>query len=1635
MADDLMDFTEAENGENSLVVEQDENDIPVVPGLVQSPVIVNSILKQSNKDNLIQLYTPVQKPEKGRLKVHFGHDSLLQTPNVKQVKKKMDVVTPIKEESENSAKGVKFDVEDKENMSGKTSHTDVTKKAESAEIGGEIAKDTGVEVAKEIVNQVIDQIPIKDDVDSSRNSADSGIDESAMEVSICEPQTFEEPSDSGLDHTNDILRQAELLLKSLQGGSVSTDTVAEEPSNTAPAPDEGIEEKVDADVKIEKQTSEAASGPESQTDKEETRNVAETGGSVVDSKSSETEKPEMESNKNEFAKAEVVSEKEEKQEVSVAASTEEEPMECEEAMEVDDEDDEIVFNIGKSKNIDTVNIVCEEEVVNKSCGVLEERNIEDNKISEIENEENVATVENTDNELTIKAISENNGETEKVENTESVLNKENSAEDKNEDSCVTKEVDSKEQIKSDKEKCVDECEKIAGVVVEQPAPDAQKSADVLKDNPEINSEKRTVSKKTKDDSSDEEFMSADEDMEVDEVKTPAKSLVDTNTQQDSETNLKEESPERIPPKVGYNLNFDDLDAMNPFATKKSLLNSPDVGKEVVKKKTENVVKVDESKVESVDVVLETDDKSDKNDQYKSANTSPVKSEPPKAEIILSPNAALVDEVCRDKTAGDIFEERPDCLLQDDGKESSNTESLNEKDKSVSDTISESLGSGTKKELDFDNIDPFKPKTQIVNTPDKAKQEEKTEIELEDPFKPSKQIKNTPDKADIKDQVIDTQTKTNNIAKVENVASEEKQNLEQPRTDIEIPLTPQKEVAETNDQPAASPEIPVTRGAYDLDALNLDDIDPFKPSKQMGNSPCAITSSSKPAEIDPFKPKKQIQNSPVASKENTKTVNEEIDPFKPKTQIMNSPDSKKGVQEISDSSKVDVETTKPVVEEKTGEEIVPLETLDDIEDPFKTKSQIVNSPVKEKEDTKEIENDPFKPKTRIQNSPAKADAEDTLGNFESLDIIDPFKPKKQMQNSPAGKTSDIDMVGLDSASLDSLDPFKSNSKVQNSPSGKEKEAIAEILDLELIDDPFKPSIQMQNSPALKDSKSRVKGTESEKTEVSGSKADKTLTDDNIDPFADVDPFKSKKQLAMSPSVKSDSMIDPFADLNPFQTKCKVANSPEKTESAIAEKGLDDLSNTDPFKSKSKIANSPGLQTIEENPFVSKSRIVNTPTKEDDPFAQKTEIPTTPPNEPVEQVDGLGDIFEVQGVTRRGQEGSQLEKFGDIDESQFVSASQVFNDPAAWEMLEKLGGTTTDSGAESALSRMSLYVKFDPLVDEAPINPRRISIRVSQLEKVKEYGLDETLLLLGTPPKKRRQSLARTTPSGLKSAPGAGPQPPSKKTEPVGVTPGAVDLILAYSPKEKEQQEKSGNKPDGPIMKLLDDVDSTEESENLFQELKYTDADLKRFQRDNKLAMQGMLINKDKEWCKKEKQWEQEKSELIKKCKQIKQDRDKLEQAFLTLEQTVYQIAAARDAADKKVLEVTGEKEQALQDIQAVETAFSDLHRRYEKAKTMIISMKKNEETLKKHTAESQEKQKKLNEKLHALEKSAQEKLSANKQEIEKLEQQRDSVQSKFDAQMKISNMKIENLETTLQRKTEENKQLTEICDNLLAKVGQ
>lgn len=845
-------------------------------------------------------------------------------------------------------------------------------------------------------------------------------------------------------------------------------------------------------------------------------------------------------------------------EAVIANITEEEPMECEEAMVVDEEDDEIVFNLDRNKKHETT---------------------EENTVVKVEKTEEVNISVETGDEVSKE------GDTEKIESdfhktddSPSLKNDENKAtqdSSNNIENGAKDQLINEEETKENNEECLTESVENAHQIKGIAASNVLKtSTDVESGLTEVNSNKGADFKKTGGDSSDEEFLSADEDVEDVKVKTPAK---DSDNQQVSNTEPKQDSPERTPPKVGYNLNFDDLDSMDPFATKKGLVNSPDVGtlpKQQVKLDEDEKEKEGKLNVGSSDLETEkVNDTGGKSEVYKSANTSPKRSATPKAEIILSPNAALVDEVCRDKTVGDIFEEKPDCLLSDDVKQIDHAESLQKVECNLN-----AAKSGAKKEIDFDNIDPFKPTVQIVNTPDKSKQEGAKQINTEEPLKTLEQNLNTPDKSEVKAKCEDRQAEAAKSVETAENADSQKPVVEQSTTEKDVPVTPAKEIVE-NRQVEPSPQIPVTKGTYNLDALDLDDLDPFKPAKQMTNSPSSNSVANANDEVDPFKPKMQIQNSPISG-ENGEIKPEEGDPFKSKKQIINSPVSEKEI----------VEDT-----EKSGN----AEQQEAVEDPFKPRSQIKISPTKTSEDKPDEENDRFKPKSQIQNSPAIKVSSGSLDapKLESLDDIDPFKPKSQIQKSPAGEVADT-INNLEN--FDDVDLFKSKSQLMNSPVGKVKEVEP---NLDAIEDPFKPRNQMQNSPLVKESKSEPQVTEDSDNKVNG-------TEHRPDEGADVDPFKSTKQLKLSPPVKLESKVDPFADLNPFETKSKVSKTPKKAE----QKGLNDFDNIDPFKSNSKIPNSPDLKTTEDNPFVTKSRIANTPTKEEDNLStHKMELPTTPVNE--------------------------------------------------------------------------------------------------------------------------------------------------------------------------------------------------------------------------------------------------------------------------------------------------------------------------------------------------------------------------------------------------------------------------------------
>ncbi|GIY72794.1 transforming acidic coiled-coil-containing protein 1 [Caerostris extrusa] len=131
----------------------------------------------------------------------------------------------------------------------------------------------------------------------------------------------------------------------------------------------------------------------------------------------------------------------------------------------------------------------------------------------------------------------------------------------------------------------------------------------------------------------------------------------------------------------------------------------------------------------------------------------------------------------------------------------------------------------------------------------------------------------------------------------------------------------------------------------------------------------------------------------------------------------------------------------------------------------------------------------------------------------------------------------------------------------------------------------------------------------------------------------------------------------------------------------------------------------------------------------------------------------------------------------------------------------------------------------------------------------------------------------------------------------------------------------------------------------------------------------------------------------------------------------------------------ERDQALEDLQSVESAFADLHRRYENCKSVLEGYKQNEERIKQQVSEMQMKLRQQEQMYEMLRVRIQDKLDSANAEIESAKKSGDAEVTVLRAQLKKAEMKISSLEKDLEQKNKENIQLSSICDDLIAKVGK
>jgi transforming acidic coiled-coil-containing protein 2 len=157
-----------------------------------------------------------------------------------------------------------------------------------------------------------------------------------------------------------------------------------------------------------------------------------------------------------------------------------------------------------------------------------------------------------------------------------------------------------------------------------------------------------------------------------------------------------------------------------------------------------------------------------------------------------------------------------------------------------------------------------------------------------------------------------------------------------------------------------------------------------------------------------------------------------------------------------------------------------------------------------------------------------------------------------------------------------------------------------------------------------------------------------------------------------------------------------------------------------------------------------------------------------------------------------------------------------------------------------------------------------------------------------------------------------------------------------------------------------------------------------------------------------------------------------------EKTISELIADKERDKTKlegdVTKIIAEKEQAVEDLQNVEAAFADVHRKYERTKQVVEGFKKNEEQLKNYVEEYKIKLKKQDQKYELLKAHAEEKLEEANREIDNISRGQEAEIAKLTAMLKKTEMKASSLERTVDQKNKENQELTTICDDLIAKVG-
>ncbi|XP_073996769.1 uncharacterized protein isoform X2 [Rhodnius prolixus] len=390
--------------------------------------------------------------------------------------------------------------------------------------------------------------------------------------------------------------------------------------------------------------------------------------------------------------------------------------------------------------------------------------------------------------------------------------------------------------------------------------------------------------------------------------------------------------------------------------------------------------------------------------------------------------------------------------------------------------------------------------------------------------------------------------------------------------------------------------------------------------------------------------------------------------------------------------------------------------------------------------------------------------------------------------------------------------------------------------------------------------------------------------------------------------------------------------------------------------------------------------------------------------------------------------QLPPSADINTSEAgpITADEDFRKGEFFQDATDIDFELTPARLAPRLTRQSLYVKFDPLIEaalaaEADSEDSNITL-VSKMADIKigeganvektprrdRNRGDQTLIMINTPGKPAADLNASEKLNN------SSPSTPSNTTK----------RSLAGSGGTPSLREEVSKLQDLMIEQEQVYVEQLAEKNDMIESLRKRVLELET--KEPRAELEDRLKNRELEAAKMKK-------ELTENSVSNKQLLTIMEEYEKAIASTVKRREDEKTEFEKVKEQICAERDTALHHLSNMEVAFNDIHSKYERCKNLIETLHDNEKRLL-QTIEEQKKAIELHEQSYVkLKQHASEKIIEANQEIASAHKGYQAEIAKMKAVTKKTELKVKSLEESLEQKKKEVRELTQICDELIEKI--